>query len=219
MIVRLQQIDPSDGEALAYWDTVDSRGPIRYTWPAGGYAYQITALDRDEQQQPVAESLRRRRLRQLLPTLIAGLSDDDTRTVLRFDGPLIDGELLAAYRHLGDGSAVERYCVSGVQQFDSAASPPVASLRVLPTNRHVQLMCNDPQLGLEKNVRLRAFCLPKHLINPLLDAAELDDERWRDLLPETRYVLSTARGLLSLVLWSPTLPPEQMKRLALGTPS
>ena len=218
MIVRLQQIDPSDAEALAFWETTDARGPIQFSWPADWYAYQITALDRDEQQQPVPESLRRRRLRQLMPNIIAGLGTSECRTVLRFDGPLIDGELAAAYRSLGDSAAIERYSLSAVEQFDPRKSPAIASMRLLPTVRHVQSMCNEAQIGLEKSVRLRAFCVLEKLVDPLLDTSDLDDERWRELLPTMRYVLSTVKGLLSLVVWTPVFAPEQMKKLALGTP-
>lgn len=215
MIVRLHQIDPADAEALAFWNTTDFRGAIRHTWPADSFAYQVTALDRDEQQQPVLDSIRRRRLRQLLPTILGGLAAPGYQTVLRFDGPLAENELLAVFRHAADGSMIERYCVSPIQQFGRVAA--VGSIRVLPAKSHLSLLCNDAQIGLERSVRLRVFSVPEPLVNPLLDASDLDDERWRELLTQSRYILSSVRGMLSLVLWSPTFEPDVIKRQALGS--
>lgn len=214
MIVRLHQIDPADAEALTFWNTTDLRGPIPYHWPIECHGYQVTALDIDEKHQPVPDPVRRRRLRQLLPTMLNGLAAPGYQTVLRFDGPLIDGEMLAVFRYLADNTHVERYCISPVQQFNGRAA--VASVRVLPTDRTMASLCNDVQIGIEKSVRLRAFCVPELLVNPLLDTSDLDDERWRDLLGEARYVISTARGLLSAVIWTPSFEPHALKLHALG---
>jgi hypothetical protein len=213
MIVRINQIDVAGAESASGWDPGPPRGGVDFSWPLRTFAYQIFILDQDERQQPLPVAFRQNQVRQLIPQILAALADDETQqTVVRLDGPLSDGELLAAFGYLADPTGCERYAISATQKLDPLPDAVLSSVRLVPTPALLKTLCADAQLGLDRAVRLRAFAVPEPMVNPLLDTTDLDDERWRDILPKATMVLSTAVNLQSLVVWTPRFDPAEAKR-------
>jgi hypothetical protein len=212
MIVRINQIDVPTAELSAGWDMGNPRGAVEAAWPAGTFAYEVMVLDRDERDQPLPISFRQGQTRQLIPPVLAALADADDRVVLRFDGLLAEGELLAAVPIAADHGRVERFAFSATEKLDEPTRAAMTSIRLLPRPQHLTEICTDIQLGLERSVRLRAFAVPEELVNPLLDTADVDDERWRDILPRCAFALSTANGLLSLLIWTPRFNAAETKQ-------
>lgn len=213
MIVRINQIDVAAAEPAAGWDLGTPRGGIEFTWPLRTFAYQILVLDHDEKHQPLSIAFRQGQTRQLIPQVIAALdTPEQERTVLRLDGLLANDELVPVFGYLADPMLCQRYAVSQVQKLDPNPQPLLASVRLVPTPPLVTSLCTDAQLGLGRSVRLRAFGVPEVLVNPLLDTNDVDDERWREILPRSAFVLSTTADLLSLLVWTPRFDPAQTKR-------
>lgn len=212
MIVRINQIDVATAELSAGWDIGNPRGAMEAIWPPDTFAYEVMVLDRDERDQPLPISFRQTQTRQLIPPVLAALSDPDSRVVLRLDGLLAEGELLAAFRAAADHDRIERFAFSATEKLDEPTRAAMTSIRLLPRPSHLAEVCTDAQLGLERSVRLRAFAVPEALVNPLLDTADVDDERWRDILPNCAFALSTANGLLSLLIWTPRWNAAETKQ-------
>jgi hypothetical protein len=211
MLVRLNQIDPQSADGVSGWTTGGYRGTVAYSWPSSAYAYQLVAMDKDEQGRPVAADVRRAEIRRVLPGVIGAVARSTDSTVIRLDGPFGPGMSSAVAAAAGS----TQYAVSAVQRFGFDGAPPLASVRLLADVGAVERLCKDDALALNAGVRLRAFLLSASLVDPMLDTAEPDDERWRELLPESGAVVSTAADLLSLVIWSAVLGPDVVRdRLA-----
>jgi hypothetical protein len=208
MIVRINQIESALAEATAGWGAGELRGAIRYAWPENAFIYQVHILDRDEHGRQLETSYVQSQFRRLIPHVVAALDDGGERAVVRFDGSLVEGELLAAVRYL---DASERFAMSPIHRLTSNGEPVVASIRLLPTNGDLTKLCADPLLGLERSVRLRVIAVPETMVNPLLDTADTDDERWREILPAATFVLSTTVGLRSLLIWTSRFDPAAAK--------
>jgi hypothetical protein len=208
MIVRINQIDSGRAETTAGWGTGELRGGIRYNWPGNAFVYQMHILDRDEHGRKLEPAYVQSQWRRLIPHVIEALGGAEERAVVRLDGLMAEGELLAAMGYL-DGC--ERFAVSPVQRLTSSGEPIVASMRLLPASGHLTRLCTDPLLGLERSIRLRAIAVPEQLINPLLDTTDTDDERWRDILPSAAFMLSTTVGLKSLLIWTSRFDPAAAK--------
>ncbi len=213
MLVRLNQIDPRSADGAAGWTTGGVRGTVAHTWPETTFAYQMAALDADEAGRPVPADARRAEVRRVLPAVIAAVGRAGEVAVVRLDGPFGPG-LMPAVAAAAGASA---YALSAVQRFGSDAAPPLASVRLAADAAAVDRLCRDERLDLHAGVRLRAFLLPPPLVDPMVDTLEPDDERWRELLPGAGAVVSTAADLLSVVIWSGTLGPAELRtRLAAG---
>jgi hypothetical protein len=160
----------------------------------------------------VSSAIRREKIRQMLPTVIESLAGPDDRIVLRFDGPFSPDGLAEAFAFAAESGRCERFSYSAADRLADRTDPPITSIRLLPRTQHVSELCIDPKIGLHQTVRLRAFGVPDDLIDPLLDTADLDDERWRDLLPSIAFCLSPAKDLLSLQIWSRDYDPDEARR-------
>lgn len=199
MIVRINQFDAPRPEAEAGWPAKGRLGPLLARWPDGTRAFEVLILDQDEQRRALPEAFRQQQLRQLIPQAVAALQQADEEVVLRLDGPLADRELLPAYRHLTDPAGQGRFVIGGVEKFDPAPAEVLAGVRIHPpTAQALQTLCNDAALGLERAVRLRAFSVPRELIDVVLDIDGADDERWPEVLGRTGFVLSTVRQMRAL---------------------
>jgi hypothetical protein len=211
MLVRLNQIDAQSADGASGWTTGGFRGTVAYAWPADTFAYQLIALDQDEHGQPVPADARRTEIRRVLPGLIAAIAGPTDATVIRLDGPFGPGLVPAVAAAAGSIA----FAVSAVQRFGFDPAPPLASVRLVTTPEEIDRLCTDESLALHAGVRLRAFLLPANLVDPMVDTAEPDDERWRELLPAAGAVVSTAADLLSVVIWSAVLGPDVIRdRLA-----
>ncbi len=208
MIVRINQIDAAQAEPTAGWGPGALRGAIRYAWSQNAFVYQMHILDRDEHGRQLEASYVQAQWRKLIPHIIAALNVGPERAIVRVDGPLADGELLAAMTYL-DGC--ERFSVSPLQRLNGDREAIVASVRMLLSSGQMARMCVDPLLGLERSVRMRVIAVPETMVNPLLDTAETDDERWREILPAATFVLSTTVGLRSLLIWTSKFDPAAAK--------
>src|SRR5207248_1009489 len=132
--------------------------------------------------------------------------------VLRLDGPLCAGELLAAFKHLTDPRGHGRFAISSAQKFEIAPSPPaVSSVRIHVPVPQLQTILQDTELGLHRNVRLRAFAVRESVVSPLLDIDDLDDERWPEILAQTGFVLGSVKSLQALQILTHRMAPDQMR--------
>ena len=208
MLVRLNQIDPRTAEASAGWTTGGPRGAFTHGWPAGTLAFELVALDRDERGTPVAAAARRAEVRRTLANVVAAVGRPGDVLVVRVDGPFGPGLMPAVAAAAG----ADRCAVSPTQRL-AGDGPQVVSVRFTATD--VDRLCRDEQLALSDGVRLRAFPLPAAAVDPMLDTADPDDERWRDLLPAAAAVVSSAADGLSVVVWTNHLTADQLRdRLA-----
>lgn len=198
MIVRLNQIEVHYAEQYAGWGTRGPQGSIHYAWPNSVRAFEVLVLDHDEHRRPLDPQFRRAQIRQLIPEIIAALSGPEEHLVVRLDGPLAEAEMLAAVDYAANPSLCDRFGLSPVLKLKPEKQGPVASLRMQLTTAGWKSLSGDSRIGLERSVRMRAFAVPLEFINPLLDTGELDDERWRDILPRAGFVLSTVSGLESV---------------------
>lgn len=227
MIVRINEFDLARAEAAAGWDRGPRRGAIVYEWLRGTHAYEILVLEQDEQGRPLSESFRQSQLRQLVAESVAAFREAGEQIVVRLDGALAEGELPAALDHLIRAGDPARFTVSGMAKPDPGPAEVVGSVRLQMPGRALSALLADPDLGLERSVRLRAFAVPESLVPLMLDLDETDDDRWNAALTETGFMLSTVRGLRSLQvitdrLDAPAVKSRLMRRLlevAQGTAS
>jgi len=121
-------------------------------------------------------------LRALLSPLADTLREAGSSIVIRLDGPLAPGELPAAFAHLTDARGGGRFAISATAKLDAApAAAEDGSVRIEAAGKALAAICGDARLGIDRGVRLRVFCVPEQMVNPLLDVAELDDERWPEI--------------------------------------
>jgi hypothetical protein len=211
MIVRINQFDPAGAEALTGWETHGLAGGIDHVWSPGTHAYEMLILEKDEKSHALDASFRQGQIRRLIPELILALCESRQRIVLRYDGPLVEGELLGAFYHLNDTHGTGRFAVSEAQKLDEDPRPVVGSVRIAPSSHRLGNILYEERIGLERRTRLRAFCLRQELVNPLLDASATDDERWGELLENCDFILSTVRGLQSVQIISNHISPNEAR--------
>jgi hypothetical protein len=212
MIVRINHFAAAQAEGCAGWPSLGLQGPIDYTWPADTHAYELLIREQDEQNQPLAAEFRQAQLRQLIPEVLTALVEETQTVVVRLDGPLDADELVAAYKHLSRSGPGELYVVSAMKKLDLRLGSPMGSIRFQASLPHIADLCADAALGLERSVRLRAFCVPAHLSVPLLEVEAPDDaEWWEQLLPAATFMLSTVRSMLSLHVLTRRFGPEELK--------
>ncbi len=208
MIVRINQLDPASAEQACGWETGNACGPIERAWSADTFAYQVLILEHDEQHQPVTNAARREQIRQMLPAVIDALSGPDDRTVVRFDGPFANDGVAPAFAFAADLQRCDRFSYSAADHLAGSEDPPVVSIRLFPrSHRLAELCATCPQ-----PVRARIFGLPDELVDPMLDTADLDDERWRDLLPQLSFMVSSAADWLSLLIWTSKFDADETRR-------
>src|SRR5271163_3905058 len=110
MIVRINQVEASQVERESGWLSGGLMGPLLGgVWPADMRAFELLILGQDEQQRPLSETFRQTQLRHIIPEASAALREKSEESIVRLDGPLADGELLAAFRRLTDPSGIGRY--------------------------------------------------------------------------------------------------------------
>jgi hypothetical protein len=200
VIVRINQFDPANTEPYSGWGDEGMSGPILYDWPEDAHAFEVLILESDERQRQLAPNFRQSQIRQILPQIVEALSESNEQIVARLDGPLAGGEMLAALGYITDASGVGKYSVSPVQKLDATAPHPAASMRIHLSSQRLAALCTDTNVGLQSAVRLRAFLVPDLLVNPLLDVAELFDERWSEILPRCGLVMGSMRTMQSIYL-------------------
>jgi hypothetical protein len=211
MIVRINQFDIARADDFAGWGHSGLQGPLDYTWPASTHAFELVILEADEKNQPLPLPFRQAQVRRLIPELILALLAPEERIVLRLDGPMAEGELLPAFGQLTDAQGAGRFVVSEIQKLQAPAGETIGSIRLAPTAAHLPRLCADEALGLERQVRLRAFAVPEELVNPLLDTTAPDDERWIEILPRAGFMLGSTHGLESLQILSRQFTPDEAK--------
>ena len=199
MIVRINQLPVEQAEAQA-WPGGGGplRGAVRYAWPDDTRAFEVVVLDRDERQQPLSEPFRQAQVRQLIPQVVAALKGSGEEAVVRLDGPVLPRELLPALCHVTDAAGRGRFMVSELAKLDPGPQQIMASVRLQPSEAALAALCADAELGLERSVRLRVFCVPEPLVNALLDVHYTSDGRWGEILDAAGFVMNAARELKAL---------------------
>ena len=136
MIVRINQFDAAQAEALSGWPTRGLSGPIEYDWPGETQAFEILILDVDENGQPLSESFRQSQMRSLIPEVLAALRVGGHELVARLDGVIARNELAAAFSHLTDSRGYGRFSISPVEKLivEPAAVTATCSPQQLPKN-------------------------------------------------------------------------------------
>jgi hypothetical protein len=211
MIVRINELDVARAEAAADWGLDPRRGPLSYDWPASAHAYEVLVLDRDEQNRTLPAAFRQNQVRHLIPETIAALLEDGDEIVLRFDGALAADELLHAVSVVTAANWVGRFALSDAVRVEPDAAPVIGSLRAHAPVAALAALCLDPQLAIERSVRLRAFGLPERFVQPLLAIGSADDRRWDELMPHAGFMIGTSHGLRSLYVVTPRLDAGQFK--------
>ena len=199
MIVRINQLPVVQAEAQAWPAGAGPlRGSIAYAWPEGTRAFEVVVLDRDERQQPLSDSFRQAQMRQLIPQVVAALKGAGEEVVVRLDGPVLPRELLPSLCHLTDATGQGRFMVSELAKLDPRPQQNMASVRLQPSEAGLAALCGDGELGLERSVRMRLFCVPESLVNALLDVHYASDGRWGEILEAAAFVMNVARELKAL---------------------
>lgn len=216
MIVRINQFDAHQAEALGGWPTRGLSGPIEYEWPGDTQAFELLILDKDEGGRPLGESYRQTQMRQMLPEVLAALRVGGHELVARLDGPIAADELAPAFAQLTDARGYGRFSVSSVEKLTLDPGTAVGSVRLQAIAPRFAALCADPALGLERSVRLRVFSLPDYLVNPLLDITYPEDERWDEVLEESAFCLSTVRGLQGIHVLTRWWGADQVRSLIMG---
>lgn len=211
MIVRINQLDVRRAENEADWASQGMLGPLWYTWPADTRVFEFLILDRDEQEQSLDDQFRQKQLRMALPHVITAMREAGEEVVIRLDGPLTADEMLPALAHLTEPDLTGRFCISPAAKLDPAPVEIIGSVRIQPSPQTCSEICLDPSLGLHRSVRLRAFGVPEEWVEPLLTTHETEDQRWREILPNAGFVLSTTRGLRALQLMTRRLDAAEVK--------
>jgi hypothetical protein len=211
MIVRINELDIARAEAAAEWGACPRRGPLSYVWPRWAHAYEVLVLDRDEQNRVLPATFRQNQVRHLIPETIAALREEEEEIVLRLDGALVPGELLHALSVVTAANWGGRFALSDAARYGSGAEPVMASLRVQTVMAALPTLCLDPDLALDRSVRLRAFGLPEQQVTSLLAIGAAEDERWKDVLPHVGFMVGTSRGLRSLFVITPRLDATTFK--------
>jgi hypothetical protein len=222
MIVRINQVEASQVERESGWLAGGLAGPLLGgAWPADMRAFELLILGQDEQQRPLSEPFRQTQLRHMIPEAAAALREKSEESVVRLDGPLVDGELLAAFRRLTDAAGAGRYAFSGAHKPGVAPQTQLGSVRLSPTQKAFVGLCADSALGLERSVRLRVIAVPEPIVNEVLEVGPVDDPRWAQLLPQAGFLLGPSRGLRSIHILTrrfdaATVKARIMQRLIAG---
>lgn len=211
MIVRINQLDAHQAEQHGGWPADGLAGPIDCAWPADMLAFELLILAADEQNQPLSRPFRQSQLRQLIPDVLDAMRQPQDAIVLRLDGALAVGEIVDAFKYLSDERGYGRFCTSPTEKFAEEPQFPNQSIRLNVTASRLAALCADPNVGLERSVRLRAFCVSEELVNPLLDISDPSDERWKYVLSQASVILSTTRALQSVQLFTRLLSPEETR--------
>lgn len=198
MIVRINQHDLDHPERHGGWATGGLAGPIQYIWPPGTNCFEVVILETDERNQVLARTFRQMQLRQIIPEALLALRGEQDRIVLRLDGPMEADELLKAFDYLTDSAGVGRYSFGPLRKFSHDPAGVMASIRIAPTADVLKSLCADAGLGLDRAVRLRAFCMPEEYVTTALAIEQIDDERWLDVLNHTSLMLGTGRTVQAL---------------------
>jgi hypothetical protein len=211
MIVRINQLDLDYPPDSAGWPPSELAGSLRYDWPRETAGYDVLILDHDESQRKLDEDFRRQQLRKMIPNAIGAIKNDDEQIVVRLDGPVTRGELVAGFDRVMKSEEPTRYAFSSFRNLEVDA-PSIGSLRVAASANLLTLLSGDANLGLDKSVRFRAFAVPESCVDPLLDIDSVEDERWMELLSHSGFVLGTTRGLRSLQILTPRFTPTEIKK-------
>jgi len=222
MIVRINQVETSQVERESGWLSGGLMGPFfGAAWPADMRAFELLVLEHDEQQRPLSETFRQTQLRHIIPEAAAALREKTEELVVRLDGPLADGELLAAFRRLTDDAGIGRYAFSAAQKAQAAPQTVISSVRLAPTLKAFAGLSADSALGLERSVRLRVMAVPDPVVSEVLELGPVDDPRWAQVLPQAGFMLGPSRGLRSIHILSrrfdaASLKARIMQRLIAG---
>ncbi len=200
MIVRINQFKIVHTEHLAGWPAHGAQGPLGHLWPEGTLGFELLILDQDERGNPLPPAFRQAQTRRLIPEIVASLREEHDQIVTRLDGPMAPKELLTVNRHLLDAHGHGRFAISPAKKLHPNSAPPITSARLQKTPKGLVELCQDPDLGLEHNVRLRAAALPELWANVFLDIEDTNDSRWSQTLSHAAFILSTTRTLHSLHL-------------------
>jgi len=213
VIVRIHQLPVPQAEADAWPANAGGplRGPVAYAWPEDARAFEVLVLDRDEQQQPLSQPFRQAQVRQLIPQVAAALREPGEQVVVRLDGPVSPRELLPSLCHLTDPAGNGRFMVSELAKLDPRPREMMASVRMQPSESGLVGLCGDGELGLERSVRLRLFCVPEPLVNSLLDIHFAGDGRWGEVLDKAGFVLNAGKELRALYVVTRRLDAAQFK--------
>ena len=211
MIVRINQLDLDYPPDAGGWPPNELAGSLRYDWPRETAGYDVLVLEHDESNRKLEEDLRRQQLRRLIPTAVAAIKNDDEQIVVRLDGPVARGELVAGFDRVFKSEEPARFAFSSLRNFDVDA-PASASLRVAASPNLLSLLAGDANLGLDRSVRFRAFAVPEECVDPLLDIDSVEDDRWMEILARCGFVLGTTRGLRSLQILTPRYAPSEIKK-------
>lgn len=235
MIVRINQIDPARIDVDGGWSAGRHAGSFRAAWPAEFRAFELLILSEDERRQPLTDAFRQQQLRQMIPQAAIALTPvparaptaaastgagpaeagpatgPDTPVVVRLDGTIAGGELLSAWRHLTEPDGRGRFAFSPSAKLDDPPTPPTGSVRVAPSWRLLSQICGDPDLGLERSVRLRLMAVAARSMPAVLDASDTDDSRWPQLLNDCQLYVGTTRGLGSLHILVRLMDAAQVK--------
>jgi hypothetical protein len=211
MIVRINQIDIAKADAESGWPAEGRLGPIPAPWPAGTKAFELLILSQDERNQPLTDAFRQQQLRQMLPQAAIALRQEGEAVFVRLDGLLAERELLPAWRHLTDPDGRGRYAFADAAKMDDNPGDVAGCVRLVPTPRRMATLCQDTTLGLERTVRLRAFFAPDASVGGLVEAVEVDDPRWEELLANCPLAVATTAGLRSLQIFTRQFDVTQVK--------
>lgn len=215
MIVRINQIDIAKAEAESGWPAGGRLGGVKASWPAGVKSFELVILLQDERNQPLTDTFRQQQLRQMIPQAAFALRQPGEVFVARLDGPVAERELLPAWRHLTDPDGRGRYAFTAVAKADDAPAELAACVRVVPSNKRLASICQDPALGVERAVRLRLFLVPEMAVADLLEAVEPDDARWEAILAACPLQIGTTAGLRSLQIYTRQFDVTQVKSLVM----
>ncbi len=211
MIVRINQLDALSRNRSDGWPDDGPGGPIGVEFARGIRAFELAFLETDDARQKSSLEDRQTALRRMLPRLIDAWRAPADWVVLRLDGPLCPDELSRGFSLMLDPKLCERYSFSAADRLDPSFDPPVCSVRMLPAMARLKDIVLDEHLGLHNNVRLRLLSLPEPLVNPFLDTATMDDERWREILPAASFLISTCHGLTAMQVFSRQLNADTIR--------
>jgi uncharacterized membrane protein YgcG len=215
MIVRIQQFQVIDAERFAAWPPQGETAPIRAPFPPRTNAFELSVLEKDEQGRGVPMEKRRDHLRTLVSPLADALKEAaESATVLRLDGRLSPRELPAAFKYLTDAEGFGRFAFSSAEKLEPGPAPVSGSIRIEAGGPALAAICGDPQLGIDRNVRMRLFCVPAELVNPLLDTADADDERWPDIFAAAHFLIQNTHGLDALHVITRMVADEVSNRIS-----
>jgi hypothetical protein len=209
MIVRINHFDPATAVGEAGWASAGMLGPLPLS--PGLNSFELLILETDELGRPLPVSFRQSQYRRIIPHALAALAEPGEQAVIRLDGPLADGELFGAFRWLTDPDGRGRFALSGARKLDDDAMDSIGSLRVCPSPARLGGLIADPDLGLERSVRLRAFTLPEVFVPTLLEIDATEDSRWDLILRSVSVMVGTTYDLQSLHIYSRRLQAGEIR--------